>query len=201
MLPTTKVSLAVPYHDTPHTAFYLARLFKSLDEQTFKDYEIVLTKEGAFARNHNAALIKCRGEIVQFMGIDDYFAHPQALQNIVDGFTQDTAWQITACLHNQDGVVGWPHYPYWTDDIYTGNNRLGGVSTLSVLREKAITFEEPLSWLVDVDIYYRLFLKYGIPKLGTTLDIVVNTTMHRTSNTLSDDIKRGEVEYLTKKYG
>lgn len=195
------ISLAIPYHDTPNTAKYLSRLLQSIATQTYTDYEIVLTKEGAFARNHNAAIIKSKGEFVQMLGIDDYFTDADALGRIVAGFQSGKEWQITACLHDLDGVVGFPHTPYWTDDIYRGNNRLGSVSTLSFRRESGLLFEEPLTWLVDCDLYYRLHIKYGLPNLLETHNVVISNPTDRVTNTLSFDIKNNEVQYLARKYG
>lgn len=198
---TPKVSICIPIHQTPKTAFYLSRLLKSVSEQTFTDYEIVVTDEGAMARNHNAALMKGKGEILMFLQMDDYFSHPTSLRNIYYSYDADTKWQITGCLHDRDGVVGWPHDPEWTDDIFLGNNRLGGASTFSIRRENLMLFEEPLSWVVDCDLYWRLYLKYGLPKLLNSKNVVVDQRTDRTSHTLSDKLKVAEIEYAMKKYG
>lgn len=195
-----KISLAIPYHDTPNTASFLSRLLKSIDEQTFKDYEIVFTNEEGMAHNHNAAILKSKGEIVQMMQMDDYFASPRSLENIVNGFRDGGAWQITSCLHDNGSEVGWPHEATWTDDVFTGNNRLGSISTLSFKRDNTLLFEEPLTWLLDVDLYYRLYLKYGLPHLLLTPNVVIQERPDRLSNTLSDELKASEVQYLMKKY-
>lgn len=197
----SKVSICIPYHDTPKTAFYLSRLLKSVEEQSFTDYEVVLTKEGQFARNHNAAIMKATGEIVQMLQMDDAFSDPDSLQNIVDCFQGGAKWVISGCLHRQGDWIGAPHMPEWTDDIYTGNNRLGSVSTLAFRRESALMFEEPLSWLVDVDLYYRLYLKYGLPVFSWAQNIVVDARETRLTHTLSNELKESEVKYLIKKYG
>jgi len=195
-----KVSVCIPYHDSPKSAFYLSRLLKSISEQTYKDYEVVLTKEGQMARNLNAAIIKSKGDIIQLMGMDDYFAHPDSLKNIVENF-KDSSWMITPCIHDQNGHLYNHHTPHWTDDIYTGNNRLGGIATLSMKREKALLFEEPLKWLVDCDLYYRLYLKYGFPTLSTDIGIVIGTDNDSVSATISSIDKQHEVTYLLRKYG
>lgn len=196
----TKVSIAIPYHDTPKTAFYLSRLLNSIAQQTYTNYEVVLTKEGNFARNHNAAIQKAKGEYIQMLQMDDYFAHQKALENIVDGIEGKT-WQITACVHDIDGQIVNPHTPQWTDDIYTGNNWLGSVSTLSMKRETALQFEEPLQWLVDCDLYYRLYLKYGLPTLNGDFGLVITERPDRLTNTLSSIDKNDEYSYLVAKYG
>lgn len=232
-----KISLAIPYHQTEKSAFYLSRLLKSIDKQTFTDYEIVLTNEPGMAHNHNVAILKSKGEIIQMMQMDDYFSSSESLKNVADGFhpgyyrclncgskathgysttcdtdcvvsgkgieeepKRDIKWQITACLHDINGQVGNPHIPQWTDDIYTGNNRLGSISTLSFRRDKTLLFEEPLTWLVDVDLYYRLSLKYGLPNLLQTPNVVIQERPDRLSNTLSEELKASEVKYLKRKY-
>lgn len=198
-----KISLAIPYHQTEQTAFFLHRLLQSISRQSFKNYEIILTSDGAFAENHNSAIKKAKGEIIQMVQMDDYFTHKDSLQNIVNAYEQnpDKAWAITSCLHYTNGAEGNHHIPYWTDDIFTGNNRLGSVSTLSMRREKALLFEEPLSWLVDVELYYRLYLKYGEPIYIQTPNVSIDTRLDRLSHTLSDEFKINEINYLTKKYG
>lgn len=194
------ISICIPIHKTPDTAFYLSRLLHSIHEQSYKDYEIIITDEGPFARNHNAAIMRAKGEYVQMMQMDDYFAHPEALHNIVLGL-QDSIWQVSACLHDYNGQISNYHEPQWTDDIYTGNNRLGSVSTLSFRTENTLLMEEPLTWLVDCDHYYRFYLKYGKPKICTVANIIVTERPDRLTHTLSSDIKNNEVQYLISKYG
>lgn len=197
-----KISLCIPIHDTPNTAFFLSRLLNSIHEQSYKDYEIVITKEGPFARNHNAAIMKAKGEIIQMLQMDDYLAHSEALQRIVEAFDEhiESQWGISASLHNYAGQIANPHVPEWTDDIYTGNNRLGSVSTLAMRRDSALLFEEPLSWAVDCDLYYRLYLKYGLPILVIPANIIVTERPDRLTHTLSNELKESEVQYLKNKY-
>lgn len=205
-----KLSICIPFHQSPSSAFFLSRVLKSISEQTFKDYEIILTSDGLMARNHNTAIRQAKGEIIQFIGMDDYLEHPNALQEIVDGFDDilyrtehgyDTVWQISGCLHDVNGDVGYPHTPKWTDDIYTGNNQLGGLSVLSFRKDTNLLFEEPLQWMIDVDFYYRMYLKYGLPKFLLKPAVVVDTHQNSTTNSLSKELKNNEVQYLLKKYG
>lgn len=194
-----KVSICIPYHQTEKTAFFLARLLKSIEDQTFKDYEIILTCDGLFAENHNASIKKAKGEIVKIMQMDDYFAHPGALETIVWAMdaTKEGQWLISSTLHTD----GSRHEPYWTDDIYTGNNRLGSVSSISFRREFGILFEEPLCWLVDCDWYYRMFLKYGQPIILSDPGVMVDVRTDRLSHTIPNEVKSAEITYLIQKYG
>lgn len=199
------ISIAIPIHNSPKTAFFLSRLLKSLDEQTFKDYEIVITKEGEMAHNHNAAILKSKGVLVKMMQMDDYFAHPDALAEIVKVFSIQDTWMISASTHSltENGVekIGNPHIPSWNDEIYTGNNTLGSISTLTFRNSTRLLFEEPLTWAVDCDLYYRYYIKYGKPKINNDISVVIDVRNDRLSSTLGNELKHDEVTYLLKKYG
>ena len=196
-----KVSIAIPHHDTPKSAFFLARLLKSLSEQTFTDYEIVLVKAGEMAKTHNEAIKASKGEIIKIMQMDDYFAHPYALQRIVDGFTGD--WMITGCVHTLEDVEGTfnPHLPSWNEELLTGNNTLGGFSTLSLRNHKDLPLmDERMSWLVDCDYYWRLKDKYGLPTLLEDLNVVVDVRNDRLTHTIPDEVKQEELALVLEKH-
>lgn len=193
-----KVSICIPYHQTDKTAFFLSRLLKSIEEQTFKDYEIVLTAEGQFAENHNAGIKKAKGEIVKLMQMDDYFSTPDSLGVMAKEFEVfKSSWGIVPTLHT-DGTF---HTPLWTDDIYTGNNRLGSVSSIIFRKDHQMLFEEPLCWLVDCDWYYRMFLLYGEPTILSEYGVTVDVRTDRLSHTIPNEVKQAEINYLTQKYG
>lgn len=191
-----KISIAIPIHDTPKTAYFLARMMRSLEMQTFTDYEVVITKEGKMAHNHNAAILKSKGELVKMMQMDDYFAYPTALQEIVDNFDHFDHWMITGCEHSD----GSEHFPTWNDNIFTGANTLGGFSTLTFRNSSRLLLEEPLQWVVDCDLYYRYYLMYGRPKMLLEKPVVVDTRDDRLTHTIPDKLKSQEVDYLLKKY-
>src|SRR3990167_8201229 len=108
-----KVSIVLPIHNMKNGAFFLWRCINSIMEQTFKNYEIVITKEGSMPVNTNAGIKKARGELIKILYLDDWFAHPNALKDIVDNFDYDRHWLITGVDTNPS--------PYWTPDIHTGN--------------------------------------------------------------------------------
>lgn len=186
-----KVSLVIPYHDTPHTAIHLARLFHSIAKQTFQDYEIILTKEGKMAENSNAAIKRAKGEFVKIMYIDDYFVHENALKEIVEACKGH--WAIAGATNNP--------FPYWTDDIHTGNNKLGSPSALIFRNSKdPLLFDEKMSWLLDVDLYKRLNEKYGYPARLSGEHIGIGIHPGQVSNTMSDEEKLAENQYINAKY-
>ena len=109
-----RVSVLIPIHDQPQGAFFLARLFNSLSEQTFVNYEIVVVKEGKVGYNLNEGLKKCNSELIKILCQDDWFAHPHSLKNIIENFQGN--WLISGSHDNQN--------PEWTSDLYLGDNKL-----------------------------------------------------------------------------
>lgn len=197
-----KISICIPIHDSPKTAFFLSRLLKSVDEQTYTDYELVITKEGSMPVNTNAALSKAKGELLKILYVDDYFAHPQALQTIVDNFKDTDQWLATGCVHKSDTdeIPHSPHYPEYTQDIHTGNNRLGSPSVITLRNQGHLKFDENLSFLLDCDLYKRYYAKFGPPKLTNDLNVVIGLHAAQVSNTMPSTQKLEEFNYMRQKY-
>lgn len=189
-----KISIVVPYHDMDNAAFFLKRNIDSIMMQTFKDYEIVLTKDGKMAENTNSGIVRSRGELIKILYLDDYFAHENALKDIVDNFTGQ--WMITATNDN--------HNPFYTEDIETGNNRLGSPSALTIKNHSPMLFDEELSWLLDCDYYKRMYIAFGEPQIlkvvGRKENVVLGKGPHQMTNILTDEQKREEGHYMISKY-
>jgi len=187
-----KLSIVIPIHDMKNGAFFLWRAVNSVMEQSFKDYEIIIVKEGKMAENTNAGIKKAKGQLIKILYLDDYLAHPNALQEIVDNFEFMDEWMITGADTNPN--------PYWTDDIETGNNRLGSPSALTIRNGIGELFDERMSWLLDCDLYRRLYDKYGPPKILDTIGVCIGTGDHQMTNILTDEEKLLEYKLIAKKY-
>lgn len=196
-----RISCAVPYHNTPMTGAFLARLCASYHEQTYENKELVLTNKGSMGENHNQAILESTGDIVKLLQMDDYFANPEALTKTVEAFQQnpDKSWLITANRHFDGEKEGYPHYPEWNDQIYTGRNTLGSVSTLAI-RKDTLLFDPDLRWLIDVDMYQRLYDNYGPPILLPDETVVVSWHEGQQTNLLSEEEKQKEYQYMMKRY-
>src|SRR3990167_910673 len=208
LMPTNpKVSIVLPIHDMKDGAFFLWRAINSIMEQTLKDYEIIITKEGGMPMNTNAGIKKARGKYVKILFMDDYLAHPDALQKIWDEITKKdykVDWLVSACNHDSDGHVHIPYWDFglesWKEGLKQGKNTIGSPSILTMRRESALLFDENLSWLLDCDLYLRL----GEAGLKGCLLSDVNVTLGihqgQTTNILFDNYKLSEQEYMQKKY-
>lgn len=185
-----KVSIIIPIHEMKNGAFFLWRAVNSIMGQTFKDYEIVIVKEGEMAENTNAGIKKAKGELIKILYMDDYFAHENSLADIVETFTGD--WLITGTNTNIN--------PIWTDNIQEGNNKLGSPSALTMKRESALLFDERMSWLLDCDLYYRLYGKYGEPQILSGMNVCIGVHDGQMTNILTNEEKLAEHNLMKKKY-
>lgn len=193
-----KISLAIPVHDMDHGDMFLRRLLRSLDMQTFRDFEVVITKEGRMAENTNAAIKKSKGEIIKILYLDDYLANQNALENIVKSFKG--GWLATGCVHDMgDGNPINPHVPSF-DGIPEGRNTIGSPSVVAFENKNPLLFDESMTWLLDVDLYQRLHDRYGLPTLLNDLDVVIGIGNHQMTNILTNEQKLAEEVYLNKKY-
>ncbi len=196
-----KVTIAIPFHWMKDWEFFLIRCLKSIEVQTFRDYEIVLIKHSTMPVTSNRTIQSATGELIKVLYMDDYLAHEDSLTEIVENFKQEDTWLVTGCLH-QKGKENphSPHFPEWTNDISTGNNCIGSPSVLTFRRESTLLFDENLSWLLDADLYKRFYMKYGPPKILNTSNVVIGLGEHQTTHILSDQEKNGEYRYLLEKY-
>lgn len=189
------ISVIIPYHDMQNGAFFLKRAIDSVTSQSYEDYEIVLVKQGKMAENTNAGIKKAKGDIVKILFMDDYLAHKDALKDIAENWK--SGWLVTGCEHD-NGTRFNPHMPSYNDKVLFGNNTIGSPSVLAM--ERGNFFDENLSWLLDCELYYNLFRKYGPPKILDSVNVVIGIGAHQTTNTMSEEEKIAEYNYIYKKY-
>lgn len=189
-----RISVAIPTHAMANGEFFLKRLTDSLDAQTFRDFELVITTEGSMPVNSNSAIKKAKGEIVKVLYMDDYFYNNQALQRIVDVFDNGANWAVSGCIHDDGTTVSRPHFPKWTPEILKGVNTIGSPSVLAFRNDNPLLFDERMSWMLDLDLYRRLYDRYGEPTVINYIDIGIGVGEHQMTNLLSLKEKIAEEE-------
>ena len=188
-----KLSCVIPIHDMKGGADFLWKTVMMLSKQTFKDFEIVITNDGKIAENSNSGIKKAKGELIKILYLDDRLSNDHALQDIVDAFDENTNWLITGSDKHQE--------PYMTDDILLGNNKLGSPSVLTFRNDNPLLFDENLSWLLDCDLYHRLRVRYGDPKILEGNHVIIEQGDHQLTRILTDEQKASEYVYIQEKYG
>lgn len=194
-----RISVCVPTHDMKNGGYFLRRLQNSLINQTFRDYELIVTTDGKMAENTNSAIKKAKGDIIKILFTDDYLYSPDALKHIDEQFTG--GWMASGCVHTFDGDnVFNAHFPSYTEDIRKGVNTIGSPSVIAFANDDPLLFDENLSWLLDCDLYVRLYERYGPPTIIDSLDVAIGLGEHQTTHIMTEKEKLQEHSYLSQKY-
>lgn len=185
------ISIVVPIHNMLNKDFFLKRCFDSIAKQSFRDYEVIIVEEGKFGENVNAGIRKAKGEIIKFLCMDDWLTEDSLLR-IQETFKQ--GWLITGCSDN-------PH-PYWTEDIYKGNNKLGSPSCLTIENEnkEPVYFDETLEWMVDTDFYMKLYKRYRLPKILDEINVHIGIHEGQMTHLISEETKIKELLIMKQRY-
>lgn len=222
-----RMTIAVPTHGMENKGVFLRRLLDSLWNQTFQDFEIVVTDNSddneleeicdwyrtgiryfknpikGMAQNTNEAIKKSKGEIIKILYLDDFMAHDDALEDIWDHFKGD--WLVTGCAHTMRrtrGEMYWydEHIPSYNDNIHKGDNTIGSPSVLAIKNKGHLLFDEEMTWLLDGELYKRYYEKYGPPTVIKGVNVVIGVGDHQATYILTDERKMSEHEYINKKY-
>lgn len=194
-----KITVAVPTHDIPERDAFMKRLEVSLGNQTFQDFELVVTDEGLMAANSNAAIKRAKGDVIKLLYMDDYLHSPDALQHIADEFTG--GWLASGCVHTNDGKTFYDaHFPTYNHEMAIGKNTIGSPSVVAFENSDPLLFDESLSFMLDCELYVRLYERYGEPTLLPYLDVAMGLGDHQTTNLMSLEEKFTEAQYVANKH-
>jgi|SRR3990167_196577 len=193
---TPKISIVIPWHFMQNWQFFLMRCLESIEQQTFTDYEVVLIKHSTMPVTSNRVIESAKGEIVKVLYMDDWLDSQDYLEQVHKTFlNSEVNWLVTSALNNKN--------PVWTDDIETGNNKLGSPSALAFRNYfgKNELFDEKLSWALDCELYKRMEKRFGAPIILKNVSIGIGIHDGQMTNILTQKEKLDEVNYVTKKYG
>lgn len=138
------------------------------------------TNLGNSPSNTNNCIRNSSGDIIKILFQDDFLYQDNALEIIVSTFERDKdcKWLVTGCNHTYDHGTTFQNYmtPGWNDEIVKGVNTISSPSVLSFINNNESFFDENLTMLMDCEMYYQLYKKYGLPKIVT--DCLVTNRMH-----------------------
>lgn len=217
-----KISIVTPIYGMDNARYFLERNLKSIYIQNFDDYEIVISDdsdddeladwiktldmpikyirnfgEKGMANNSNNAINNASGELIKILYQDDFFYDSRSLENIVKHFTPTAWWMATGCTHTLDGVNTFnDHKPYYSES----ENNIGSPSVITFRREIKERFDPNFHWTLDLDLYKRLYRKYGKPKIYDPVNVVIGIHLGQKTHLLSDERKALEHQLLKIKF-
>jgi GR25 family glycosyltransferase involved in LPS biosynthesis len=227
---TPAISVCIPtYEMKGRGAEFLSYSFQRLNQQTFKDFEIVVSdhsndesisrvcekwenklsirylkdpNRGNSSANVNNAIKNAKGHIVKILFQDDFLCEESALQKIFEVHYQGSIWCATGCLHTTDGItMERPFIPRYHENIHLGENTMSSPSVISFIRNRGTWFDENLVWLMDCDFYRSMRDKNGMPSVLKEHLVVNRLWGDNYTNLIEDSRKDSEYEYTKNKYG
>jgi glycosyltransferase involved in cell wall biosynthesis len=168
---------------------------KNLCNSYINYMEIIYVKNdndlGNGPANTNNSIINADGDIIKIMFQDDFFYDKNALEIIVNEFKNDDCnWLVTGCNHtNDDGSTYYNQMiPYWNDNIVTGTNTISSPSVFSFRRNVPCLFDTNLTMLMDCEMYWQLYVKYGLPVIIPNCLVTNRMHEHQISSTYNKNI-------------
>jgi len=155
--------------------------------------------------NWNFALKKSKGRYKMLLHHDDYFRNNLVLDKIYKDYLKNGEMMVYFLnFINEDKFKKFYYNKFSMKQFFKYPNNLLYVNYLStpsclVLNQKVdLLYNEELKWLVDVDLYSRLFKKFNSIKFISDISIVIGSGDERITNTiLKKDILK-EFYLLTK---
>lgn len=223
-----KISICIPTWEQHGVGRkFLEHLLKTIDKQSYKNYEVVISdhsldseiqnfvknkenikyfrnkeKRGNSPFNTNNAIVNASGDVIKIMFQDDFFFNSNALSIISESFKDRSCeWLVNGCNHTAKGRKFYrPIIPLWNSDIPLGNNTIGCPSVLSFRRTNNLFFDENLVMLMDCEYYHQLYKTFGAPCIVQDILTTVRVHSKQISSLYDKDLKE-EIKYVKLKHG
>ncbi len=198
------ISVCIPVYDMHRRgAEYLRVALRSLECQTFRDFEVIVSDQSttteirdlctrdfpgtvwlkcasshmSASTNTNNAIDFASGLVIKPLFQDD-FLQPDALAIVAKNCVHSRrTWCALKCISTDEtGVPRFsPHHPRWMsdDDMFSGRNYLGSPSTVAWPAVLNVRFDPSLINLMDLEIYMAISRRLGSPAFCTDDNYVV----------------------------
>lgn len=206
-------------------AYFLTDLLLSIERQTFKDYEIVISDHSKDDEIRNYAPLRDRiiyvrntkdygngvanlnncfkyasGEIIKIMFQDDLMFSNKCLEKFDAAFDKNTEWAVCGCNHTRDMTRFYQTMvPSWNDRLADGINTISSPSVLAIRNRDLEFFDENLTMMMDIEYYLRMNKRQPMTVIP---DCLITNRQH--SNQISARYNRDlqtEIDYVKKKMG
>jgi glycosyltransferase involved in cell wall biosynthesis len=158
------------------------------------------------AHNTNNAIKNSTGEFIKLMNLDDFIVGEDSIQMMVDLLGEGNKWVISGCIHYDYGTGGWtnPIIPRIEGDgkhLIKGINFIGCPSVGLIPRDEY--FDPEVLYMIDCELWYRMFIKYGYPGVLKDYRIAVGIGDHTLTSQLASKHSEWhykDVDYCNKKF-
>ena len=206
-----KISIAIPtYINNELQLSYLRYSFDKILEQTFKNFEVVISDNSlntfvenlcneysdyfsiiyfknldkvGMSQNSNSSMKLCKGDYIKILHYDDFLFSNKSLELIVNSLdNSDNYWLVNGFNHTHDAVSFFdPRVPKYTKYSLIGNNLLGCPSNVSIRNIDVPDYDPNLHMSMDVEWYHRIRMSHGMPIIID--DVLTTSRIHNNSTT------------------
>lgn len=151
--------------------------------------------------NTNNSIINADGDIIKIIFQDDYLYDKNALELTSTEFENgECMWLVCGCNHTHDDGLSYTNemIPYWNNEIKKGTNTISSPSVLSFRNDKPCLFDENLTMLMDCDMYYQLYVRYGLPTILPKYLVTNRIHKHQISNLYNQNVWE-EINHVNNK--
>ena len=210
-------------------ATYLEESFSTLENQNMNDFEVIVSDQSGnneifelckawckrltlhhywnrdgkrqASANVNYALRKARGAVYKVLFQDDFILSKTVLQDIVDAFErEDAMWLLKGSGVTRDGqTIERSMVPRLTPKIHFGSNTVSSPSVLAFRASSEHFFDENLIWLMDVELYARLWKEYGDPIILPETLVANRLHADQVSQKVDRRVQMRELDYVLRK--
>jgi glycosyltransferase involved in cell wall biosynthesis len=223
------ISICIPAYEMGGVGpDFLRRSLASIQTQSFTDYEIIVSdhcagdeiknicsgfdrvrhlafseKKGNSSANLNNALNYAAGKFIKIIFQDDFLAADDSLERMI-GEVGDRRWLAHGYWHTDyDATLRFrptnPSIPHDHKQLLKSNSI--GAPTAIMFQNCDLRFDENLLWTMDMEFYYRILGRLGLPAIIKDPLAVQTLWPGQLTNQLSDEIKKWEYGYIKSKHG
>ena len=221
-----KFSIVIPAYEYNNLAPELLNdLFNSIQEQTYKNYEIIISDHsktdivynfikgfgidviyykndrgiGNSSINMNEGIKKASGDFIKIMHMDDWFCNENTLFLINNAINKEP--------NKKWGGVGFNHFNsetkiidrYILPHINPNIRTLLGCPSVSFFKNDNNYFDESLIIINDSDMHIRLDKKYGRPIFIDDYCVTIRMSENQVSSQISIEHHNKEIKYYQNK--
>jgi glycosyltransferase involved in cell wall biosynthesis len=224
------LSICIPTYEMGGLgAHYLDLSLKILAKQDFSDFEVVISDQSnddavanlcalrsqdmdirhiwnrdgrrLASANVNNAMTHATGPILKILFQDDFLSGNNALSQIHQAMDQSGKWLLCGSCVTRDGITQErPMVPRLTEKLQFGKNTVSSPSVLAMHRDFAMQFDETLIWLMDVELYKRLWDSHGDPVILSDPLVVNRLHEGQVSASISKQLRHKELRYIRAKF-
>jgi glycosyltransferase involved in cell wall biosynthesis len=216
-------SICIPTYKQPEL---LKNLLKSIESQTFKNFEVIISDDTndnsveliananwpfkvKFYKNNlplgspenwNNSIEKATGEWVKIMHHDDYFANDESLEVMHNSISKNSEFDFFFCSTiiyktKTKEIIHYEPNEKYIDSLLThpinlfSANVIGAPSATIFRRNLNVKFDKSLIWLVDIEFYTQVILKYKIFRILDRLIVTCVDLETQLTTSLKDNRK------------